>query len=84
MVMLMKYRDRNTIVHSILTVCLEPQSKTKIMYKAYLSYEQLKEYLSFCTGKKLIELNGDGTYHITQHGKQVLELQDKLESVLSN
>ena len=54
------------------------------MYKAYLSYEQLKEYLLFCTGKELIELNGDGIYHITQHGKQVLELQDKLETVLSN
>ena len=80
----MKYRDRNAILHSILNCCLEPQTKTKIMYKAYLSYEQLKEYLLFCTGKELIELNGDGIYHITQHGKQVLELQDKLETVLSN
>jgi predicted transcriptional regulator len=42
----MKYRSRTDIVSQILEAANGGATKTKIMYKAYLSYAQLKEYLS--------------------------------------
>jgi predicted transcriptional regulator len=40
-------RSRTEIVGNILDVANGGASKTKIMYKAFLSYNQLKEYISF-------------------------------------
>src|SRR2546422_835291 len=48
----MKYRSRTDIVTQILDAANgNGANKTRIMYKAYLSYAQLKEYLSIgsCT-----------------------------------
>ena len=78
----MKYRDRNEIVKQILTSCLEPKTKTKIMYNAYLSYTQVQYYVEYCLKKELIEQNGNGTYHITGKGRDVIDLQNKLFGIL--
>jgi predicted transcriptional regulator len=42
----MNNRDRTEIVSMILEAANGRVTKTKIMYKAFLSYAQLKEYLS--------------------------------------
>ena len=42
----MKYRSRTEIVSNILNAANGGTTKTKIMYRAFLSYTQLKEYLS--------------------------------------
>jgi predicted transcriptional regulator len=42
----MKYRSRTEIVSMILEAANGSATKTKIMYKSFLSYAQLKEYLS--------------------------------------
>ena len=42
----MKYRSRTEIVSMILEAANGGATKTRIMYKAFLSYAQLKEYLS--------------------------------------
>ena len=41
----MKYRSRTDIVSQILEAANGGATKTKIMYEAYLSYAQPKEYL---------------------------------------
>ena len=41
----MNYRSRTEIVVTILEAANGGATKTKIMYKAFLSYNQLKEYL---------------------------------------
>jgi predicted transcriptional regulator len=42
-----KYRNRTEIIASVLEAAKGTgASKTKIMFTAYLSYEQLKEYLN--------------------------------------
>ncbi len=43
----MKYRSRTEIVNSILNAANGGATKTKIMYNAFLSYNQLKDYLLF-------------------------------------
>jgi predicted transcriptional regulator len=51
----MKYRSRTDIVSQILEAANGGATKTKIMYKAYLSYAQLKEYLSVLVENGLLD-----------------------------
>jgi predicted transcriptional regulator len=51
----MKYRSRTQIVGNILDAANGGATKTKIMYKAFLSYVQLKEYLSILIENALLE-----------------------------
>ncbi|TLX89156.1 MAG: hypothetical protein E6K94_10950, partial [Thaumarchaeota archaeon] len=62
----MKYRSRTEIVSMILEAANGGATKTRIMYKAFLSYAQLKEYLSVLIENNLIEyLEGIQTYKTT-------------------
>ena len=51
----MKNRSRTDIIVAILDTAIGGSSKTKIMYDAYVSYAQLKEYLSILIAKGLLE-----------------------------
>jgi predicted transcriptional regulator len=51
----MKYRSRTEIAANILEAANGGATKTKIMYKAFLSYAQLKEYLAILTKNGLLE-----------------------------
>ena len=51
----MKYKSRTEIVCNILDATNGGATKTKIMYTAFLSYGQLKEYLSVLVENNLIE-----------------------------
>jgi len=46
-----KYRSRTDIIAMILQAVINGATKTRIMYGAYLSYAQVKEYLSFMIGR---------------------------------
>lgn len=51
----MKYRSRTDIIGQILDAANGGGAiKTKIMYQAYLSYAQLKEYLTVLTERGLL------------------------------
>ena len=58
----MKYRSRTEIVAMILEAANGGATKTKIMYKAFLSYNQLREYLSVLIENNLIEYLEDLQY----------------------
>ncbi len=49
-----RYRNRIDIIAQLLDAASSPTTKTKMMYKALLSYEQLKEYLVMLTENDLI------------------------------
>jgi predicted transcriptional regulator len=55
----MKYRSRTDIVARILDAANGGLTKTKIMYKAYLSYALLKDYLSKLVENGLLEYEDD-------------------------
>jgi predicted transcriptional regulator len=67
------YRGRYQIIAEILNVINESNTKgvirTSIMYKAFLSHAQLKEYLSFLLEKGLIE---EIPQQIRAHGNEKL------------
>ena len=67
--MIVKYRSRTEIVAMILEAANGGATKTKIMYKAFLSYAQLREYLSVLIENNLLEyLDGTQTYKTTEKG----------------
>ena len=71
----MKRRNETEITALILGAVYKPGvNRTRIMYEAFLSFHQIKDYLSVLTKKGLIEYQrGDMTYRITDKGKDILE-----------
>jgi predicted transcriptional regulator len=79
----MKYRSRTEIVGNILDAANGRATKTKIMYKAFLSYGQLKEYLSVLIENNLIEyLDGTQTFKTTEKGLNFLKMHNELGELL--
>ena len=79
----MKYRSRTEIVAMILEAANGGATKTKIMYKAFLSYSQLREYLSVLIENNLLEyLEGSQTYKTTEKGLNFLKMHNEIGELL--
>ena len=79
----MKYRSRTEIVSMILEAANGGATKTKIMYKAFLSYNQLKEYLSVLIENNLIEyLEGNKSFKTTEKGLNLLKMHNEMAELL--
>ena len=79
----MKYRSRTEIVSNILEAANGGVTKTKIMYKAYLSYNQLREYFSILIENNLLEyLEGTQTYKTTEKGLNLLKIHNEMGELL--
>jgi predicted transcriptional regulator len=78
-----KYRSRTEIVAMILEAANGGATKTKIMYKAFLSYAQLREYLSVLIENTLLEyLEGSQTYKTTEKGLNFLKMHNEIGELL--
>ena len=76
-------RSRTEIVGNILDASNGGASKTKIMYTAFLSYNQLKEYLSVLIENNLIEyLDGTKTFKTTEKGLNFLKTNNEIGELL--
>ncbi len=80
----MKYRSRTEILGNILDAANGGRAtKTKIMYAAFLSYGQLKEYLSILIDNNLIEYsNGTQTFKTTEKGLNCLKMYREIGEFL--
>ncbi len=79
----MKNRSRTEIVSNILEAANGGVTKTKIMYKSFLSYNQLREYLSILIENNLIEyLDGTQTYKTTEKGLNLLKMHNEMAELL--
>ena len=79
----MKYRSRTEIVAMILEAANGGATKTRIMYKAFLCYAQLREYLSVLIENNLLEyLEGTQTYKTTEKGFNLLRMHNEIGELL--
>ncbi len=79
----MKNRGRTEMLAAMLEVAKGKVTKTKIMYIAFLSYVQLKEYLSILIETNLIEYNeGTQTYKTTEKGLNLLKMHNEMAELL--
>jgi predicted transcriptional regulator len=79
----MKYRSRSDIVGLLLDAANGGgATKTKLMYSAFISFNQLREYLSLLSENGLIQYEeGMHTYRTTEKGMRVLQLQNRIEEI---
>ena len=78
----MKYRSRTEIVSMILESANGGATKTKIMYISFLSYNQLKEYLSVLIENNLIYLESTQIYKTTEKGLKFLKMHNAIGELL--
>ena len=80
----MKYRSRTDIVGLILEAANGGATKTRIMYKAFLSYAQLKEYLGILLQNEVLEYE-DETQLIrtTEKGIRLLQMYNQFDEMMS-
>jgi predicted transcriptional regulator len=80
----LKYRSRTDIIAMILRAAVNGATKTRIMYGAYLSYAQVKEYLSFLIEKNLIMYEeGTQLYRLTENGMKLLRVYEGISDMIS-
>ena len=79
----MKYRSRSDIIELLLNAADGGDAtKTKLMYSAFISFNQLKEYLSLLAENGLIQYEEiTHTFRTTEKGIQFLKLQNKIDEV---
>jgi len=79
----MKNRSRTEIVSMMLDAANGGATKTKIMYSAFLSYTQLKEYLSVLIKNNLLEYSdGTKTFRTTEKGLNLLKMHNEIDELL--
>ena len=80
----MRYRSRTDIISKILDVANGGSAtRTKIMYKAYLSYNQLKEYLMLLTENSLLSYDAyNQTYRTTEKGLRFLDICNQMDDMI--
>jgi predicted transcriptional regulator len=81
----MQYRDRTELIREILEVAngAENVTRTKLMYRAFLSNHQVKEYLALLTERNLISYDSiTHTYRTTGKGARLLQFRNELEDMM--
>jgi predicted transcriptional regulator len=80
----MKYRSRTDIVGLILEAANGGATKTRIMYKAFLSYAQLKEYLTVLLQNDLLEYVEEIlNFRTTEKGIRLLQMYSQFDEMMS-
>jgi len=82
-----KKRGRLEISYEILSICLKPRTKTRILYKCKLSYTMLCKYLKLLISHGLLS-NFDGkkrkVYNTTDNGSRFIASYEQLKKLLQN
>ncbi|HEX7031365.1 MAG TPA: winged helix-turn-helix domain-containing protein [Nitrososphaera sp.] len=80
----MKYRNRTEVVASILQAAMGGATKTKIMYRAFLSFAQLKEYLLILEENGLLHYNKEESkFMTTNKGMKFLRIYEQLDNLVN-
>jgi predicted transcriptional regulator len=80
----MKYRSRIEIISEILDAAKGGgATKTKMMYQAFLSYDQMKEYLTVLTQNGLLCYDFDTrTFKTTEKGFRFLDTYNQMDGMI--
>ena len=77
----MKHRSKIEIIADMLQCVVNDStlSSSRLMFKAFLTYKQTKEYLPFLLHTELIKYDDkECTFRITNKGLQFLEMYNRL------
>jgi predicted transcriptional regulator len=75
----MKYRSKFDIIGLLLEAANGGATKTKMIYQALVTYEQINEYLGFILEKDLVEYeNLSRQFRTTEKGIRILKIQNQI------
>ena len=78
-----RYRNRIDIIAQLLDAASSPTTKTKMVYKVMLSYEQLKEYLLMLSANDLIGYDKPSQrFTTTDKGFQFMQRYEDLSKLI--
>lgn len=82
----MRYRSRTEIISQILeTANGDGVTKTKILYKAALSHDQLKEYLTVLTESELLRYDRNSrTFKTTEKGLGFIQTYNEIDQLMNS
>ena len=81
----MRYRSRLEIISLVLQVANKGASKSRIMYGAYLSFGQTKEYIGLLTIRGFIAYDEiDREYRLTEKGLRLLAAAEEVEELIGH
>ena len=81
---MMQYRSRPEITAMILESARTGATKTKIMYKAYLSYSQVGDYLEYLQQNDLLACEEcTKLYRPTEKGLKLLSISNDLNEMMT-
>jgi predicted transcriptional regulator len=76
-------RNSLEIMAEILSLCRQPQTKTKVMYGTNLSWKMLQQYLSQLTSRGHLEVHHSSIKYVTtRKGLDFLEKWSELKELL--
>ncbi len=78
-------RDRTEIIRQILDIANDARNitKTKLMFKIFLTHDQLKEYLILLTERNLLSYDSlTKTYKTTENGLRLLRFYNELGDMM--
>jgi predicted transcriptional regulator len=79
----MTYRSRTQIINNILEAANGSVTKTKLMYKVFLSQAQMKQYLTILTESDLLRYDViSRTFKTTEKGLRFLEAYNQIEELM--
>ena len=81
-----KRRDKLVIMTEIIGIAVKGTSKTQIMYKANLSFSQLKRYLALLSRHRLLKksaYDGREIYRATPKGVEFMERQQQIINLIN-
>jgi predicted transcriptional regulator len=79
----MKYRSSTEIIDTMLQSIGSGATRTQIMYKSYLSYHQLKEYLNLLQERDMIAYQeGNQIYRITENGLKFMHAFEEIRELV--
>jgi len=77
-------RSREKISADILSAAQEPILRTLIMYKANLSFDQLKTYMQYLKEKQFIQRSEANLWVITDEGRAFLRQYQLVAEIIDN
>jgi predicted transcriptional regulator len=79
----MKYRSKIEIINSMLRSINSGATKTHIMYRAYMSYSQLTEYLELLQDRRLIVYDAQSQlYGLTEKGLKFMNAYERIHELV--
>ena len=77
----MSHRTRQDVTVQILEAAANGETKTKIMYKTFLSHDKLQKYLDFLIEKGLIGHDGMHNFKTTERGRKLIKLNNQMKTL---